>query len=97
MSVETEPLILSEVKKHCRIDFEDDDNLLISYITAAREWAENFLNRDFSEEENIKQVWKQAMLLTIAQWYENRENLTSKKPIPTAAEYLLWPDRNVPT
>ena len=32
-------------RKHCRIDYTDDDDLLAAYITGARQIAENYLNR----------------------------------------------------
>lgn len=35
-----EPITLAEVKAHSRIDFSDDDALIGTYITAARQWAE---------------------------------------------------------
>jgi uncharacterized phiE125 gp8 family phage protein len=40
--------------------------------------------------EDVPQKVKQAMLLIIGDWYENRE---AKSTIPKAAEALLWQDR----
>jgi uncharacterized phiE125 gp8 family phage protein len=37
-----EPLTLAEVKAYRRVDFDDDDALLLSLITAARKHVENF-------------------------------------------------------
>ena len=92
-----EPVVtLAEVKQHCRIDFDDEDNLILSYIKAAQEWAEGFLNVDVSTAENIKETWKQAIMLVVGDWILNREVSTAKKPIPNSAEYLLWQDRNLP-
>lgn len=36
----TEPITLLDAKAQCRVDIDDDDTLLTSYITAAREWCE---------------------------------------------------------
>lgn len=46
----------------------------------------------------IKQSYKQAILLVVAFWYANRENATGTelKQIPLGAKDLLWLDRNVP-
>ena len=93
-----EPVTLEEAKLQLRVEFDEDDALISSYITAAREWAEGFLNRSLVAPEGedapeVKQTWKQAMLLIVANWYQNRES----GGIPNAAQYLLWLDRNVPT
>ncbi len=105
MSV-TAPVTLEEVKQHCRIDFDEDDELLCSYITAAREWVEGFLNMKLvsNNEGNadpieVKQTWKQAIMLLVGHWYANRENTStwaSLKEIPFGVKDLLWLDRNVP-
>ena len=114
----TDPVTLAEAKAQCRVEFDTDDELIASYITAARQWVEGFLNiplvqeetlpsEDISEtsEDNltdppveIKQTWKQAILLIVAYWYANRENATgvSMTEIPLGAKDLLWLDRNVP-
>lgn len=42
-----EPVTLTEVHSQCRIDpgYTGDDTLLEMYITAARQWAEKYMNR----------------------------------------------------
>ena len=40
-----EPVSVQLVKRHTRIDFDDDDELLAPYITAARTWVEQYLGR----------------------------------------------------
>ena len=93
-----EPVTLEEAKTQLRVEFNEDDTLISSYITAAREWAEGFLNTalvaaEGEEPPAVKQTWKQAILLTVANWYQNRET----GGVPNAAQQLLWLDRNVPT
>ena len=41
----TEPVTTDLARKHCRIDADYDDDLLAMYVTSAREWAEQYLNR----------------------------------------------------
>jgi uncharacterized phiE125 gp8 family phage protein len=50
---ELEPLDLSEVRLHLRIDHSDEDTLLASYVRAARERAEDAL-----EQSLITQGWR---------------------------------------
>lgn len=106
----TEPVTLAEAKAQCRVEFDTDDDLISSYITAAREYVENFLNKPLVQEDTdpseddpepivVKQAWKQAILLIVADWYAHRENTiigVSSAVLPIGVHALLWPDRNVP-
>lgn len=40
-----EPVTVAEAKSHLRVDTADDDTLIGTYITAAREWCEAYLDR----------------------------------------------------
>ena len=93
-----EPVTLEEAKTQLRVEFDEDDALISGYITAARQWAEGFLNTalvaaEGEEPPEVKQTWKQAILLTVANWYQHMET----GGVPEAARQLLWLDRNVPT
>lgn len=96
-SLSGEPVSLAEAKQQLRVEFDADDALISGYITAAREICESFLNQPLVAAEGeeppvIKQSWKQAILLAVANWYQNREQGT----FPNAAYQLLWFDRVVP-
>lgn len=41
----SEPVTVAELKTHARIDLSDDDTLLGLYITSAREWVEQYIER----------------------------------------------------
>lgn len=47
-----EPLTATEVKAHCRVEITDDDTLIESQITAARQLVEKFLRRRL-----VTQTW----------------------------------------
>jgi uncharacterized phiE125 gp8 family phage protein len=40
-----EPITLAEAKAHCRVDSSTDDTLIQGYITTAREWVEDYIDR----------------------------------------------------
>lgn len=40
-----EPVTLTEAKEHLRVDIEDDDSLILTYIAAARRNVESWLHR----------------------------------------------------
>jgi uncharacterized phiE125 gp8 family phage protein len=40
-----EPVTLAEAKAHCRVDISTDDALIQGYITTAREWVEDYIDR----------------------------------------------------
>lgn len=42
-----EPVTLTEVKDHLRVDTTDDDALISALIVAARQWAEEYTGRQF--------------------------------------------------
>lgn len=52
----TEPITLQEAKNHLRVDVTDDDILIQSLITAAREYCEAFQNRAY-----ITQTWEMTL------------------------------------
>jgi len=55
----SEPVTLAEAKLHLRVDFSDDDALIGSLITAARQWCEQSSGAAF-----FTQTWR----LTLDDW-----------------------------
>ena len=51
-----EPVTLSEVKAHLRVDFSDEDDYINTLITTARKYCESYTNRVF-----ITQTWRQNL------------------------------------
>ena len=66
---------LQEVKQYLRIDFEDDDTLLLSLISTAKQLVMDVGRMDeerFSENEDVVRT---AMLYTVSYLYENRNTV----------------------
>lgn len=77
-------ITLDLIKLHCRIDHDDEDKLLEQYESAAHEYVQRQIDRTLYAEEVpedesnglvINAAIKQAMLMTIAHWYEHRESV----------------------
>ena len=70
---------LQEVKQYLRIDFEDDDPLLLSLIFTAKQLVMDVGRMDeerFSENEDVVRT---AMLYTVSYLYENRNTADFSK------------------
>ncbi|SEB40733.1 head-tail connector protein [Terriglobus roseus] len=52
----SEPVSLLQAKRHLRVDFMEDDDLILALITAARELVENIINRAI-----YTQSWKMTL------------------------------------
>ena len=70
---------LQEVKQYLRIDFEDDDTLLLSLISTAKQLVMDVGRMDeerFSENDDVVRT---AMLYTVSYLYENRNTADFSK------------------
>jgi uncharacterized phiE125 gp8 family phage protein len=86
-----EPVTLTEAKAHARIDSNEDDALVTSLITAARQWAERYTNRAF-----ITQTWKLA-LDTPPKADAPHEILLPKAPLQSVTKVEAFSDTDTPT
>jgi uncharacterized phage protein (predicted DNA packaging) len=64
---------LNEVKEYLRVDGDDENTLITSLIIMATELVEDVLRRKISEFDPIPETIRQAVLLTVATFYENRQ------------------------
>lgn len=85
---------IEELRLQCRIDTEDEDAILLGYLSAAKEKAANYLNRTLhndsvpDDDPNgiiITPVIKLALMLAVGFWYDTRE----LKKIPQGFYELL--------
>ena len=64
---------LEEVKLYLRVEGDEEDTLISSFIEIAIQLCEDILRYPLSEFEEIPALVKQAMLFCIANMYEKRE------------------------
>lgn len=69
---------LPEVKAHLRLDSVDEDEYLLFLISAAIDYVQQYLGRSLDEFKDglVPPSIKHAILLTVADFYENRTTLT---------------------
>jgi len=86
------------IRKHLRLDYEDEDDLIVLYGESALAWALWFCdNPKLVEVEDFPASFKAALLLLIGHSYANREAVvvgTITAEVPMAVESLLWSSRN---
>lgn len=66
-------LELSVVKAFLRIDGDGEDTLVTSLILTATDLVESVLRRKLADFETVPESVRQAILLTVATFYENRQ------------------------
>ncbi|WP_234099674.1 head-tail connector protein [Enterobacter roggenkampii] len=102
-------LTLEEIKQQCRVelDFTEDDELLTAIGDAAQTRTETRINRKLYEKEVpdtdpdgllLPDDVKQALLLLVGYWYENRVavNDFEQSEAPLAYNWLVDPYRYIP-
>ena len=70
---------LQEVKQYLRIDFEDDDPLLLSLIFTAKQLVMDVGRMDETQLAENEDVVRTAMLYTVFYLYENRNTADFSK------------------
>lgn len=77
----TEPVTLAEAKLHLRVEIADDDALITSLITAAREWCERFQGRAY-----VTQTWQ----LWLDAWPEGDEIRLPRPPLQSVTSVKYY-------
>ena len=88
----TEELItLEEVKLHCRIDGDDEDQLISGYIAASLEACQIHIGRRFDDGLEFTPAIKIGCMMYVSQLYEYRATVGDgdTKEIPLAVG-MLW-------
>jgi len=72
-------MTLEEIKNYLRIDYNNDDNLIQSLITAARSLVEEKTGKTYKPD---SELWNLCIKLLVAHWYENRHVEQSQRTNP---------------
>lgn len=82
-------LTLEETKQYLRLDTDAEDDYLRILILLAAEMCENYTRKPIPEE--LPESYKQAMLICIGYFFENRDG--GKDGVPDVFYTLLLPYR----
>lgn len=97
--------LLPKVKENLIISFNQDDSLILSYITAAISYAESYqhLDENYYQENNMPETTKQAIIMLSSHFYESRDgstggffadNTNASEQVWKTVNLLLRLDRN---
>ena len=94
----TDLLPIALMRKHLRVDHEDDDDLIELYAEAALDWALWYCdNPALKLVADFPASFKSALLLLLGHSYSTREAVvigTITAVLPQGVESLLWRSRN---
>ncbi len=82
-------LSLEEVKLYLRIDGDEEDTLIASFLDTAQELCEGILRFPLSEFEKLPETVKQALLYAVAAMYEKREGVGIKETLDVLKRLLF--------
>jgi uncharacterized phage protein (predicted DNA packaging) len=70
--------LLEKVKKNLILDHNEDDGLILSYITAATSYAEGYQKKvdGFYSENSMDPTTEQAIIMLSSHFYESRDGST---------------------
>lgn len=83
---------LDEAKLYLKVDCDEEDTLITSFILAAEEMCEGVLRFPLSEFQVIPDTLKNAIFYTVANLHEKREEADMKEVISVVTR-LLFPYR----
>ena len=71
--------LLPKVKENLIISFDDDDSLILSFITAAIEYAESYqhLEAGYYKGNPVGETTKQGIIMLASYFYESRDGASS--------------------
>lgn len=80
---------LEEVKLYLRVDGEEEDTLISTFINVSEDLVEGILRHPLSEFEVVPEIIKQAIMYSVANMYEKREDYDVKEVIDIMTKLLF--------
>ena len=80
---------LEEMKQYLRVDYEDDDQLIASFITTAELLCRDVLRMDEEADLGNDEKVRTAVMYTVAYFYEHREEADHHDLILTLRSLLF--------
>lgn len=80
---------LEEVKLYLRVDGEEEDTLISTFINVSEDLLEGILRYSVSEFEVVPEIVKQAVMYSVANMYEKREDYDAKEVIDIMTKLLF--------
>ena len=86
---------LEEAKQHLRVEHEEDDDILTTYLQQAQAAAEDYCRETFEDE--AAEPVRLAVLLMASHFYEHRDSSDSNAyaTMMEAFHALLYPHRKI--
>ncbi|EKY28079.1 head-tail connector protein [Clostridium celatum] len=80
---------LEEIKLYLRVDGEEEDTLISTFINVSEDLVEGILRYSVSEFEVVPEIVKQAVMYSVANMYEKREDYDAKEVIDIMTKLLF--------
>lgn len=80
---------LEDVKLYLRVDGDDEDTLIVTFINVSEDLVEGILRYPLSEFEVVPDIVKQVVMYSVANMYEKREDYDSKEVIDIMTKLLF--------
>ena len=80
---------LEEMKQYLRVDYEDYDQLIASFITTAEQLCRDILRMDEEADLSNDEKVRTAVMYTVAYFYEHREEADHHDLIMTLRSLLF--------
>ncbi|PFA49642.1 head-tail connector protein [Bacillus cereus] len=79
-------LTLEEAKKYLRVDGDEEDNLITSFVEAAEIYIKNATSKNIDLKSELATL---AARILIAHWYENREAVGKAEQLAFSLQSIL--------
>lgn len=80
---------LEEIKLYLRVDGEEEDTLISTFINVSEDLIEGILRYPLTEFEILPEIIKQAVMYSVANMYEKREDYDVKEIIDIMTKLLF--------